>query len=103
MRDAMVTPSAQRRLVRFWHRAASPAAQAGRPVDVALRRASHTQPRRLLLAEVDPSAASPARVLGMRGSPDTLLLLIRTAPLPAGGDVQVLALDDWSATRGRIA
>ena len=47
------------------------------------------------------AGARLARVLGMRTSPDTLLNLIRAAPLPAAGEVQLLGLDEWAWRKGR--
>jgi hypothetical protein len=41
-----------------------------------------------------------AQSLGMCTSPDTMLHLIRAAPLPAVGDVRVVGLDDWAWPKG---
>ncbi|NTX35331.1 hypothetical protein HUA78_12825 [Myxococcus sp. CA033] len=37
----------------------------------------------------------------MPTSPDTLLRLIRRAPLPAPSPARVLGLDDWALRKGR--
>jgi len=47
------------------------------------------------------AGARLAQVLGMRTSPDTLLNLIRAAPLPAAGEVRLLGLDEWAWRKGR--
>jgi len=47
------------------------------------------------------AGARLAQALGMRTSPDTLLNLIRAAPLPAAGEVRLLGLDEWAWRKGR--
>ena len=47
------------------------------------------------------AGARLAQALGMRTSPDTLLNLIRAAPLPAPGEVRLLGLDEWAWRKGR--
>ncbi len=47
------------------------------------------------------AGARLAQALGMRTSPDTLLNLIRAAPLPAAGEVRLVGLDEWAWRKGR--
>jgi hypothetical protein len=49
----------------------------------------------------DEAGARLAQALGMRTSPDTLLNVIRAAPLPTAGDVRLLGLDEWAWRKGR--
>ena len=46
------------------------------------------------------AGARLARCLGMPASPDTLLRLIRAAPLPDPGQPRVIGVDDWAYKRG---
>jgi len=46
------------------------------------------------------AGARLARCLGMPTSPDTLLRLIRAAPLPASDPPQIIGVDDWAYKRG---
>ena len=46
------------------------------------------------------AGARLARCLGMPTSPDTLLRLIRAAPLPEPAPPRVIGLDDWAYKRG---
>ncbi len=46
------------------------------------------------------AGARLADCLGMPTSPDTLLRLIRAAPLPAGDPPSVIGVDDWAYKRG---
>jgi len=47
------------------------------------------------------AGARLAHVLGMGTSPDTLLNLVRAAPLPAAGTIRVLGVDEWAWRKGR--
>jgi transposase len=47
------------------------------------------------------AGARLAQVLGMRASPDSVLNLIRAAPLPAVGPVQRVGVDEWAWRKGR--
>ncbi len=49
-----------------------------------------------------PGARVAAR-LGMCASPDTLLRVIRALPDPEEGCLRIIGIDDWGATRSRIA
>jgi transposase len=46
------------------------------------------------------AGARLARCLGMPTSPDTLLRLIRAAPVPDPGQPHIIGLDDWAYKRG---
>jgi hypothetical protein len=47
------------------------------------------------------AGARLAQVLGMRTSPDSVLNLIRAAPLPAVASVKRLGIDEWAWRKGR--
>ena len=49
------------------------------------------------------AGARVAARLGMRVSPDTLLHVIRALPDPTEGCLHIIGIDDWGATRSRIA
>ncbi|NTX41686.1 ISL3 family transposase [Myxococcus sp. CA033] len=77
-----------------------------RPVRLVAAQARRT--RRLATAQcavaITAGAEAGARLLkplAMPTSPDTLLRLIRRAPLPAPSPARVLGLDDWALRKGR--
>ncbi|WP_338864844.1 ISL3 family transposase [Myxococcus stipitatus] len=79
---------------------------AERPVRLLAARARRT--RRLATAQcavaITAGAEAGARLLNplaMPTSPDTLLRLIRRAPLPPPSPARVLGLDDWALRKGR--
>lgn len=57
--------------------------------------------RQVGLALGGEAGARLARALGMPCSPDTLLRLVRQAPLPPMPPPRVLGVDDWSFLKGR--
>jgi transposase len=59
------------------------------------------QQRRIALSAGGEAGARLASQLAMPVSGDTLLRLIRTAPLPAAATARVVGIDDWAWRRGR--
>ena len=73
--------------------------------DLAAPFARRSQPLQEALAQVGfalggEAGARLAQSLGMPTSPDTLLRLIRAAPLPTSDPPRVIGVDDWAYKRG---
>ncbi len=71
---------------------AAPFARRSQPLQHALERVG--------FALGGEAGARLARCLGMPTSPDTLLRLIRAAPVPDPGQPRIIGLDDWAYKRG---